>query len=280
MRDRYLEGRTAWVTGGATGMGRACALALADAGANIAIGSLTGKVQNRQVKGEAALVLADEELETARTEIEAAGVEALALPLNVCSDGSVKQFFDVTVARFGKIDILINAAGGSAHHPMIDHPDELWHRTIDVNLNGPYRTTKLCLPGMIERRWGRIVNLATTGARVGHADHAAMCASKTGLLGLTRCVALEGAAHGVSCNAINPGSVKSPHVVRVALPNKIKMLGIDSSLDDYLEETLQTVPQNRWIEAEEIGAFAAFLCREEAFGITSEDIQISGGAMW
>jgi NAD(P)-dependent dehydrogenase (short-subunit alcohol dehydrogenase family) len=163
---------------------------------------------------------------------------------------------------------------------MVDHPDELWHRTIDVNLTGPYRTIKLCLPGMVERKWGRIVNLATTGARVGHPGHAAMCSSKTGLLGLTRCVALEGAPHGVTCNAINPGSVRSPHVVRVAIPNKLKMLGIDQKVDDYLAHIPDDTPQKRWIEAEEIGAFAAFLCREEALGLTMEDVQISGGASW
>ena len=107
-----------------------------------------------------------------------------------------------------------------------------------------------------------------------------MCASKTGLLGLTRCVALEGAPHGVTCNAINPGSVKSPHVVRVALPNKIAMLGIDQSLEDYLAHVPDQTPQKRWIEADEIGAFAAFLCRDEARGLTMEDVTISGGALW
>jgi NAD(P)-dependent dehydrogenase (short-subunit alcohol dehydrogenase family) len=263
--ERDLQGRAAWVTGGATGMGRACALALAKAGADVAIGSLTGAVANRQVKGEAALVLGEDELATTRGEIEALGVRALAMPLNVCSNDSVAGFFKETVGAFGKIDILINAAGGSAHHMMVDHPDELWHRTIDVNLTGPYRTIKLCLPGMIERKCP---------------GHAAMCSSKTGLLGLTRCVALEGAPHGVTCNAINPGSVRSPHVVRVAIPNKLKMLGIDQKVDDYLAHIPDDTPQKRWIEAEEIGAFAAFLCREEALGLTMEDVQISGGASW
>jgi len=280
MSDRYLQGRAAWVTGGATGMGRACALALAEAGADVAIGSLTPTVANKRVTGEAALVLADEELRATEGEITGRGVRALAHPLNVCSDASVAEFFAATVAAFGKVDILINAAGGSAHHLMADHPDELWHRTIDVNLNGPYRTIKLCLPGMIERAWGRIVNLASTGARVEHPGHAAMCSSKTGLLGLTRCVALEGAPHGVTCNAINPGSVKSPHVVRVAIPNKLKMLGIDQALDDYLDHIPDDIPQKRWIEAEEIGALAAFLCRDEARGLTMEDIQLSGGSHW
>ena len=280
MARRYLEGRAAWVTGGATGMGRACALALARAGADVAIGSLTPEVANPPVEAEAALVLAPGELQASGREIEAEGVRALALPLNVCRDDSVARFHDAAVAAFGKVDILINAAGGSAHHGMIDHPDALWSRTIDVNLNGPYRTIRRVFAGMCERGWGRIVNIATTGARVGAAGHAAMCASKTGLLGLTRCVALEGAPHGVTCNAINPGSVSTPHVERVALPNKLRHPGIADSLEDHMAAIPDTVPQKRWIGAEEIGAFAAFLCREEARGITSEDIQISGGAHW
>ena len=277
MAGNYLKGRTAWVTGGATGMGRACALALARAGANVAIGSLTGAVVSDRVKGEATLVLADDELEAARAEIEALGAGTLARPLNVCSDASVRAFYDAAVAAFGAVDILVNAAGGFAHHVITDHPDELWHRTIDVNLTGPYRTIKLCLPGMIERGWGRVINLASTAANVGAVAHGAYCASKTGLLGLTRCVALEGAPHGVTCNAINPGSVKSPHVVRVAVPT---MLGIDQSWDDFLDHIPDEVPQKRWIEADEIGAFAAFLCRDEALGLTMEDVTISGGAMW
>ena len=232
------------------------------------------------VEAEAALVLAPGELRASGREIEAEGVRALALPLNVCRDDSVARFHDAAVAAFGKVDILINAAGGSAHHGMIGHPDALWSRTIDVNLNGPYRTIRRVFAGMCERGWGRIVNIATTGARVGAAGHAAMCASKTGLLGLTRCVALEGAPHGVTCNAIDPGSVSTPHVERVALPNKLRHPGIADSLEDHMAAIPATVPRKRWIEAEEIGAFAAFLCHEEARGITSEDMQISGGAHW
>src|SRR6476620_7158108 len=112
MKDRYLAGRTAWVTGGASGMGRATALRLAET----------------------------------RAAIAAHGVEALALPLDVCSDSSVDSFHQRVVAAFGKVDILVNAAGSSARKLISDHPDALWPRMIDVNLNGPYRTIKRCFP--------------------------------------------------------------------------------------------------------------------------------------
>ena len=130
------------------------------------------------------------------------------MTLDVCADSSVQACFDAIVERFGKIDILINAAGSSARKLMLDHPDDIWQRIIDTNLNGPYRTIRRCFPGMVERRWGRIVNFASTAANIGYVRHDAYCASKAGLLGLTRCVALEGAPFGVSCNAINPGWVR------------------------------------------------------------------------
>ena len=92
---------------------------------------------------------------------------------------------------------------------MCGHPDELWHQVIDINLNGVYRTIKLCLPGMIDRKWGRIINIASTAASVGSPTNAAYCASKAAVVGLTHCVALEGAPHGVTCNAISPGWVET-----------------------------------------------------------------------
>jgi NAD(P)-dependent dehydrogenase (short-subunit alcohol dehydrogenase family) len=134
------------------------------------------------------------------------------------------------------------------HHYMVGHPDDYWFRTMDVNLNGPYRTIKACLPAMIERKWGRIVNLASTAANVGADDHAAYCASKSGLLGLTRCVALEGAPHGVTCNAINPGFVASPQNF-IRLEQKIAMEGSDLTVEQYREKLAQSYPQKRFVKA-------------------------------
>ncbi len=220
--ERNLVGRAAWVTGGATGIGRAIALALARAGANVAIGSLMRADENTVVPKQKVYLVDEEELAQTRLTIESMGVRGYWWSLDVCNDASVDAFFESAVGALRNIDILVNAAGTFGVHHIVGHPDALWHRTIEVNLNGPYRTIKRCLPGMMERGWGRIVNIASTGANVGADDHAAYCASKSGLLGLTRCVALEGARCGVTCNAINPGWVATP-MNRLRLEEKIEV---------------------------------------------------------
>lgn len=279
MSDRFLDGRVAWVTGGASGMGRATALALARAGAHVAIGSLVSSQRSRVVKDQNCFTPDDAALESTKAEIESHGVTALAGPLDVCSDESVAAFHAQVVDRFGKIDILINAAGSSARKYIVDHPDDIWHRMIDVNLNGPYRTTKRCFPGMVERGWGRIVNFASTAANVGYPMFSAYCASKSGLLGLTRCVGLEGAPHGVTCNAINPGFVDTGSNYSSAI-QEIEIHGLDMTVEEYRASIAATLPQKRFLSPDEVAALAVFLCREEARGIEAQDITIAMGSQW
>jgi 3-hydroxybutyrate dehydrogenase len=279
MSDKYLAGKVAWVTGGASGMGRATALALAEAGAHVAVGSLVVSQRGAVLKDQNCFTPADGALDSAKAEIESRGVRALAMALDVCSQDSVTAGYRSVIEAFGKIDILINAAGSSVRKFMVDHPDQLWQRMLDVNLTGPYRTIKLCLPGMIERGWGRIVNFASTAANVGYPMHSAYCAAKSGLLGLTRCVALEGAAHGVTCNAINPGFVAT-EANTSALRMEIDIAKRDISVDEYRAEIMASLPQKRFLSPAEVGALAAFLCRPEALGIEGQDITIAMGSQW
>ena len=279
MSGRYLEGRTAWVTGGASGMGRATALRLARAGADVAIGSLVLSQRAVALPDQNVHTPPDEWLAEAKAELERHGVRALAMPLDVCSNQSVEDFYQSTVRAFDRIDILVNAAGSSARKLMVDHPDDIWHRMIDTNLNGPYRTIKRCFPGMVERKWGRIVNIASTAANIGYVRHSAYCASKSGLLGLTRCVALEGAAHGVSCNAINPGWVATDSNYS-ACEQEIAIAGLDITVEEYRARVAKDLPQKRFLHPDEIGALIAFLCREDAFGINAEAINIAMGSLW
>src|SRR5262249_47207822 len=144
--------------------------------------------------------LGEDELVAAARDVESTGARCFSRGFDLRSDASVQDFHDAAVAALGPTDILVNAAGVSCQQAMLDADEETWSTVIDINLNGAYRTPRRCLPGMIERGWGRIVNIVSTAAHVGYPRYAAYCASKSALLGLTRCVALEGAAHGVTCN--------------------------------------------------------------------------------
>ncbi len=279
MGENYLKGRVAWVTGGASGMGRAIAIGLGEAGADVAIGSLMVSERANVVTNQKVYLVKDNELEQVRSEIEDCGVRAMAQPLDVCSDKSVREFYDNVVATFGKVDILVNSAATFGVHLMVGHPDDLWHRTIDTNLNGPYRTTKVCLPGMIDRHWGRIVNIGSTSADVGADDHSAYSAAKAGLLGFTRCVALEGAPHDVTCNAIHPSYVATP-MNRLRMMEKIEVEGAHLTIEEYREKLAQENPRKRLVTSEEVGALTVFLCRDEASGINAEAIAVTGGSVF
>lgn len=276
MNDKYLSGRVAMVTGGASGMGRAMALALAEAGADVAIGSLLAG--GASVERELVYLPGQQELDDTAREIEAHGVRALALDLDVTSMDSVQAFHDATVKTFGKVDILANAAGITAEQTISGHPDELWDKVIEVNLNGTYRTIKLCLPGMIERKWGRIINIASTAASVGAETSGAYCASKAGVVGLTRCVALEGAKHGITCNAISPTWVETRFGTSWMTNIAEQQEGRSGAA--YIADAKAANPQGRLIQPGEIGALAAFLCRDEALGITMQDLTVSAGSLW
>ncbi len=276
MSDRFLSGRAAMVTGGASGMGRAMALAFAEAGADVVIGSLLAG--GGKVTGEIANLPGAAELEGTGQEIEARGVRAIGINLDVTSSESVQAFHDAAVAAFGKVDILANAAGITAEQTISGHPDALWHKVVDVNLTGTYRIIKLCLPGMIERKWGRIINIASTAATVGAASSGAYCASKAGVVGLTRCVALEGAEHGITCNAISPTWVETGFGTAWMANIAEEQEGRPG--DAYISDVKAQNPQKRLIQPEEIGALAAFLCRDEAFGITMQDLTVSAGSLW
>ncbi|MFQ6016709.1 MAG: SDR family NAD(P)-dependent oxidoreductase [Kiloniellaceae bacterium] len=276
MTENFLAGRAAMVTGGASGMGRAMALAFAGAGADIAIGSLLAGA--RTAEGEVAYLPGEKELNDAKAEIEGRGAGCLAMALDVTDDASVQAFYDATVDAYGRVDILANAAGITAEQTMAGHPDPLWHKVIDVNLTGTYRTIKRALPGMIERKWGRIINIASTAASVGAVTSGAYCASKAGVVGLTRCVALEGAPHGVTCNAISPTWVNTAF-------GRDWMGDIAETQEGrtgaaYIAEVKAANPQGRLIEPSEVAALALYLCRDEARGVTMQDLTLSAGSLW
>ena len=251
--------RVALVTGGMTGIGLATAEALQARGIKVAVGSRRA---------------GDPEL---ARRFRARLPEALLSELDVRSDESVVRFLVSVEDTLGPVDILVNAAGTSVHQSICDHDEADWTAVLDTNLTGPFRMMRACMPGMIARRWGRIVNVASTAARVGAPDYAAYCASKAGLVGLTRVAALEGAAHGVTCTAVSPTWVETD-MLRVAAEERAGDSG--NPVEEEVAALTATVPQNRLVQPGEVAALIAYLCSEDAAAVTMEDIQINAGALW
>ena len=257
--ESYLEGRIAIVTGGLNGIGKAIALALAERGASIAVGA-------RRQPSEAVI-----------TELDAAARQLFYQHLDVADVGSVNDFVDNLASAFGYADILVNSAGVTTHEFVCGHDEQSWLDVIDINLSGPFRMIRACLPKMIERRWGRIINIGSTAATTAVADHAAYCASKSGLLGLNRAVALEGAPHGVSSVVISPTWVQT-EMFDSSMAIQARNNG--RSVDEEIAALVAQQPQQRLVQPHELGSLAAFLCHDDALGITMEDIQVNAGALW
>jgi NAD(P)-dependent dehydrogenase (short-subunit alcohol dehydrogenase family) len=257
--DRYLEGRIALVTGGFNGIGKAIAIALAERGATIAVGA------RREPQAE---VIA---------ELDAAAESLFYRRLDVASVDSIDEFIDELESAHGNADILVNSAGVTTHEYVCGHDEQSWLDVIDINLSGPFRMIRACLPKMVERRWGRIINIGSTAATTAVADHAAYCASKSGLLGLNRAVALEGAPHGVSSVVISPTWVQT-EMFDSSMAIQARNAG--RSVEEEIAALVAEQPQQRLVQPHELGALAAFLCHDDALGITMEDIQVNAGALW
>ncbi|PII39133.1 3-oxoacyl-ACP reductase [Sinorhizobium meliloti CCBAU 01290] len=271
-----LKGRSAVITGGLTGQGLAIAEALAAEGANVAVGSFVREAAGRL--GDAAAYPDPQEIVEVRERLAAAGTAVYAGHWTFATARRSRIRVGGGTAC-GPADILVNAAGTTAEQPVAGHSDELWLKIIDTNLNGAFRMTRRLLPGMIGSKWGRIINIGSTAATVGWKDNPAYCASKSGLLGLTRCVALEGAPHGVTCVMISPTWVET-ELMRRNVQQVVEREGRGRTMEEAMSDIAAQNPQNRIIQPDEIAALAAFLCGEGARGITMENIQVTGGALW
>ena len=253
-------GRVAVVTGGLTGIGLATAQALHAAGHRVAIGTRRG------ASPEARAIVARE-----------IGKSAILHPLDVRNEASVERFLAQVRAALGEVDILVNAAGITIHQTLGGHSLSDWQDVLDTNLTGPFLTMRACLPAMIARGWGRIVNIASTAAHTAVADHPAYCASKAGVLGLSRAAALEGAPHGVTCVTVSPTWVETD-MLRESAAVMAREAGHDH--EDAIAALAAANPQNRLVQPSEIAALVAFLCSDAAPALTMEDIQINAGAHW
>lgn len=256
-----LRGKLALVTGASRGIGRSIALDLAAGGADLALAARTVP-----------------DLERVAEEVTAGGVRALVLECDVTDSERVAALGNGIERGLGAVDILVNSAGVAESHAFLDHPDEMWHRALAVNMTGTYYMCKAFLPGMVERGWGRVINIASIAAKVGGAYIAAYTASKHGVLGLTRSLAVEFAQAGVTVNAICPGYVDTPMTDR-AIENIVEKTGRTAAEARSMLEGQS--PQDRLIRPEEVSTFVRLLASEEAGGVTGQAINIDGGAvMW
>ncbi|HKP53896.1 MAG TPA: SDR family NAD(P)-dependent oxidoreductase [Chloroflexia bacterium] len=247
------------VTGASRGIGRAIALAFAWAGADVAATARTAA-----------------DLDILVTEIEGLGRRCLAAPCDVTDPEQVEQMAARALEGLGGIDILVNNAGNAESHPFLNHPDDLWHRMLAVNLTSVYYVTKAFTPAMIERGGGRIINIASVAARVGAKYVAAYTAAKHGVLGLTRALAVELMPHSITVNAICPGFVDTP-MTQASIDNIMSRTGLSES--QAREALEKTSPQKRLIEPEEVASVALFLAQESSKGITGQAINVDGGSV-
>jgi NAD(P)-dependent dehydrogenase (short-subunit alcohol dehydrogenase family) len=256
-----LANRIAFITGGGRGIGRAIALEFAREGASVAVAART----TTQVKAVAKEITSQY------------GRDALPLKLDVRQSAWVNESFDKFRAHFGRgPDILVNNAGVAESALFIKSNEEMWERQLNTNLGGTFRCTHAALPEMIERGWGRVINIASIAGKTGAPYVSAYAASKHGVLGLTRSVALEVATQGITINAICPGYVDTEMTSR-GVENIVARTGIPAADAVRALETMS--PQNRMVTAEEVAALALLLASHEGRGINGQAINVDGGTV-
>jgi NAD(P)-dependent dehydrogenase (short-subunit alcohol dehydrogenase family) len=252
--------KTAIITGGLSGMGLAIARRLAKDGTRIVIGARSA--------GDAAHV---------REVLGADNSAFHTAALDVRSSESVDAFVGNVAKEHGGVDILVNAAGVYEESSVIDHPDQIWDDHIDTNLSGTFRMIRAVMPHMKRGGWGRIVNIASVAAHNGMANNAAYCTSKAGLLGLGRCVSLEGASLGITCVSISPTWVETEMLRRFI---DADMADTGQTLEEVRAEYAKSNPQNQLVQPSEVAELAAFLVSDAARALTMEDFQVNAGSLW
>jgi NAD(P)-dependent dehydrogenase (short-subunit alcohol dehydrogenase family) len=254
-----LRDQTALVTGSSRGIGEAIARAFAAEGAHLAI---TGR--------------SVQELEALRKELSGSAVRCESIVADLTQKGAVERVWDQATQVLGHIDILVNNAGmgsGSNPKPVVDYSDGVWETLLYVNLTVPYLFSKKALPSMIERKYGRIIMTASVNSKIGLVHGAAYAASKHGLLGLMRTLAMETARQGITVNAICPGPVRT-RMNNLRVEYDAKRLG-----KTVAEHEASLTAIGRRLDANEIAPLAVYLASREASVVTGQAFNIDGGLL-
>lgn len=242
-----LDGKTAIVTGAARGIGKAIALKFASEGANIAFTDL----------------VIDENAQNTAKEIEAMGVKAKGYASNAANFEDTAKVVEEIHKDFGRIDILVNNAGLTRDNLFIRMSDEDWQLVLDVNLSAGFKLAKAAVRGMMKRRFGRIIGIASVVGVTGNAGQANYSASKAGMIAMNKCLAQEVGSRGITVNSIAPGFIRTP--MTDVLPEDVKAA------------LLAKIPEGKLGEAQDIANVVAFLASDEAQYITGQTININGG---
>jgi 3-hydroxybutyrate dehydrogenase len=256
----FLKGKSALVTGSTSGIGLAVARALAAEGANVTLNGF----------GDAA------EIERLRQEIETTnGVRTFFSGADLTRPDAVAAMMSEAADALGPIDILVNNAGTQHVSPVEEFPPEKWDLLIALNLSAVFHTTRLALPAMKAKGWGRVINTASAHSLVASPNKAPYVATKHGVAGFTKAVALETATSGVTVNCISPGYVWTP-LVENQIPDTMKARGLtrEQVMNDVL---LAAQPTKQFVTVDQVAALALFLCRDEASAITGANLSMDGG---
>lgn len=254
-----LSGRTAVITGGGRGIGAAIAAQLASAGVDLVVAARTG-----------------EEIGGVAERARAVGVRAWAVPCDVTDEAAVASLTAEALERLGRVDILVNNAGLSSSAPVHRTSLEEWNRLIAVNATGTFLCTRAFLPAMLERGWGRVVNVASVAGLHGARYIAAYAAAKHAVMGLTRAAAAEVAGRGVTVNAVCPGYVDTPMTDR-SVARIVERTG--RSEDEARAAILELTATGRLIRPDEVASAVAYLCAEAAGGVNGQALVIDDGAV-
>jgi len=247
--DRFdLTGRVALVIGGSSGIGRAIALGLADAGADVVASSRRSR-----------------EVADVTKEIRAKGRRSLALTSDVLERATLENLHCETVAALGKVDILVNAAGTTRRMPTLEMPEKDWRTILRTNLTGMFHACQIVAPGMVKQRWGRIINVASLATFVAFFEVTAYGVSKAGVGALTKSLAIELARHSVCVNAIAPGF----------FPTELNEMLLENTPRG--REVLLRTPMARYGRLEELVGTAILLASESASFITGQVLAVDGG---
>jgi len=253
------EGQVCIVTGGGRGIGRGIATVLAREGARVIVAARN-----------------EERLESAARGIREAGGKAFAMPLDITDRSKVREFVDSVCRQFGRIDVLVNNAGSMPMPAsLLDTDDSVWDDLFSVNATGTYNVTKAVLPAMIEKGFGRIINISSVSAKYTWAHFVAYAAAKGCLHAFTTALAKEVAPHGITVNCVLPGFTRTEEMERIwGSIAAAAGTTIDELVDPILKDK---VPVNRWLQPEEIGHMVAFLASRKADAITGHLHYVDGG---